>query len=124
MTSPIRSSGVALACVLALSGCVIAVGTEDWKDDVADWRDRQEHNRHVVETLQLGQSRDVLVADLGSADFAEAFTRDGRNFEVLFYRTRHVDDDGRTTKDETTPLVFVDGALVGWGESAVDKAAP
>jgi len=29
---------------------------------------------------------------------------------------------GRTTKDETTPLVFVDGELVGWGESAIEYA--
>jgi hypothetical protein len=43
---------------------------------------------------------------------------------VLLYRTRLVREDGRTTRDETTPLVFVDGELVGWGESAVENATP
>ena len=60
--------------------------------------------------------------EFGKPDFNESFMRKGKEFVVLYYRTRHVESDGITTKDETTPLVFVDGALVGWGESALENA--
>ena len=118
------ATGVVVGLALNVAGCVIAVGTDDWRDEVDNWQERQDHNRHVAETLAIGQTRDSIVATLGQADFTEAFLRDGRTFDVLFYRTRLVSHDGRTTKDETTPLVFVDNALVGWGDAAVDKAAP
>lgn len=43
---------------------------------------------------------------------------------ILRYRTHHRHSDGETTRDETTPLVFVDGTLAAWGEaSLVDYAA-
>ena len=47
---------------------------------------------------------------------------DGSEIEVLFFRTRHRHSDGETTPDETTPLVFVDGELVGWGAAAYEDA--
>ena len=50
--------------------------------------------------------------------------RDGQTFDVLFYRTRLVTEDGRTTKDETTPIVFAGGAVIGWGDLALAEAAP
>jgi len=33
----------------------------------------------------------------------------------LFYRTRRTEADGETSRDETTPLVFKNNELVGWG---------
>ncbi|PKL94995.1 MAG: hypothetical protein CVV18_07155, partial [Gammaproteobacteria bacterium HGW-Gammaproteobacteria-8] len=51
--------------------------------------------------------------------FSEAFTIDGVAHRVLFYRTQRVEGDGVTTRDETTPLVFVEGRLAGWGETAL-----
>jgi hypothetical protein len=41
--------------------------------------------------------------------------------QVLYYRTRRVDDDGITTKNECTPLVFINNELVGWGELSLSK---
>ena len=49
-----------------------------------------------------------------SAD-SEAFMDDGEEVRVLFYRTNHKHSDGETTRDETTPLVFRNDQLVGWG---------
>jgi hypothetical protein len=118
------SASVIGALALSVAGCVIAVDTDHWKEEMHGWQDRQEHNLRATEQLTIGRTRDSVVAEMGQADFTEAFVRDGRTFDVLFYRTRLVAEDGRTTKDETTPLVFVDNALVGWGDSAIDKAAP
>lgn len=111
---------------LATAGCVISVNDDDgWssKDDDG-WQQRQRRNRDAIEQLELGRTQDSVTAELGAADLSEAFVRDGREYQVLFYRTHREHKDGRTNRDETTPLVFVDGLLVGWGESAVANAAP
>ena len=113
------------ALTLISTGCVVAVGNHPWEDDGhSDWENRQEHNQRVINSLEIGRSLADVTAELGTADFTESFVRNGETFEVLFYRTRWVESDGRTEKNETTPLVFVQEELVGWGESALDKAAP
>lgn len=123
MNSILRMCVVA-ALMFCVGGCVIAIGTDRWKEESSDWKERQQRNRAATESLAIGRTRDSVVAELGQADFTEAFSRDGRTFDVLFYRTRLVTEDGRTTKDETTPIVFVGAALVGWGDAAVDEATP
>ena len=40
---------------------------------------------------------------------------DGEEVQVLFYRTNHKHSDSGTTRDETTPLVFRNDQLAGWG---------
>lgn len=105
-----------------LSGCVIAVNGDKWDEDDDSWEQRQNANARAIDSLTLGRDLSDVRARLGEPDFRETFLRDGAEFEVLFYRTQRVKGDGRTTRDETTPLVFVDGALVGWGESAIGFA--
>jgi hypothetical protein len=46
---------------------------------------------------------------------------DGATYQVLYYRTHRTHSDGETTKDETTPLVFKDSALIGWGMDALAR---
>ena len=111
---------VLLSLVSALNGCVIAVNTDDWEDSA--WFSRQHKNAERIEQLELGNLETDIRQDFGDPDFTESFARDGSQFVVQFYRTRHVDTDGTTTKNETTPLVFVDGTLVGWGDSAIENA--
>ena len=125
-----RSAG-AIACVLAalmLTGCYISArddGPEGgWSTETGDWQRRQERNREAIEYLALGRSVGSVTSELGAPEMTESFVRDGRDFRLLFYRTRLVREDGRTTRDETTPLVFVNDELVGWGESAVEHALP
>ena len=53
----------------------------------------------------------------------ETYEADGSSWEVLFYYTSVVADDGRVTEDETTPVVLRDDVLVGigwdfWAEQA------
>jgi hypothetical protein len=53
----------------------------------------------------------------------EVYEVAGSTWEVLFYYTRVVADDGQVTDDELTPVVLRDGILVGigwdfWAEQA------
>ncbi|HKI75438.1 MAG TPA: DUF3192 domain-containing protein [Pseudomonadales bacterium] len=107
--------------LLFLAGCVIDVNAPGDNSE-SDWQARQRRNLHAIEHMQLGKTRASVESELGDPDFTDSFKRNGSTFVVLYYRTRHMHDDGRTTKDETTPLVFADGSLVGWGESAIDHA--
>lgn len=109
---------------MALQGCVIAVNTDGMESGRTDWRETRTRNRDLINHLEMGCTRASVQAELGEPDFIDSFRRDGAQFRVLYYRTHRVHDDGRTTRDETTPLVFSRGELVGWGESAIDKAAP
>lgn len=109
-----------LPLALILSGCVVAIGNDDDWDE--SWSERQRENREAIADLELGLRRATVVERLGTPDFSESFLRDGQEFVVLFYRTHRRHGDGETSRDETTPLVFVDGDLVGWGDSAVDNA--
>jgi hypothetical protein len=106
--------------IAMLSGCVLAVNTNDWEDEA--WFSRQNRNAEKIEQLEMGASESSIESDFGDADFVESFTRNGETFRVLYYRTRQMDHDGTTTKDETTPLVFIDGTLIGWGDSAIEHA--
>ena len=110
-----------LLLATSLSGCVIAIGNNAF-DDEEEWQQRQNRNVNYIQHLDLGRGMASIEADLGNADFVESFQRDGDDFRVLYYRTQRVHDDGKTTMDETIPLVFIDRELVGWGHSAIDKA--
>lgn len=101
-----------------LCGCVIAIDADD-NDDADGWRERQATNRERLAALVIGAPRATVESEFGPPDFVESFLRDGVEYRVLRYRTHHRHSDGDTTEDETTPLVFVDGELVGWGETAV-----
>ena len=115
-----------VAAALSLHGCVISVDSDwsdwsDWSDDEG-WKSRQTKNADRIANLDIGKNESQIRTELGVPDFHESFIRGGDTFVILYYRTRHTDSDGDTSKDETTPLVFVDGSLVGWGDSAVKNA--
>ena len=119
MNKPRRLLTLAFAA-LFLSGCVISIDG-DWEDD-EHWAKRQRENREAIADLELGLRRATVEERLGTPDFVEAFVRGADEFEVLYYRTHRSHFDGETTRDETTPLVFVGGDLVGWGDTAVEFA--
>lgn len=117
-----RTVRALLAGLLALSlaGCVINVSDDNgnWNED---WKERQERNRNIISRLEIGQSREVVEKRLGEPDFTEAYVHEGGEYHILHYRTQHRHSDGETTRDETTPLIFRDGRLEGWGDTLYSR---
>jgi hypothetical protein len=96
------------------AGCVYVDGEHVGARE--GWRKEQRENREIISALELGTTRQDVISRLGTPHFSEAFTRDGEEVRVLFFRTQHRQSDGETTRDETTPLVFRSDRLIGWGE--------
>lgn len=108
------------ASTMLLSGCVISID-DNYEDgyDVssgASWQKHEAKNRQFIADVSPGVSKMSVVDELGAADFNEMISSNGDIVQVLYYRTQRVDDDGITTKNECTPLVFVNNELKGWGE--------
>jgi hypothetical protein len=121
---PLHIILLAAIVALPLSGCVIRINDNDWDSEEGDWEDRQRNNAKKIQKLELGRTISSIKVDFGEPDLVESFRREAKDYKVLFYRTQHTHSDGMTTRDETTPLVFVEDILVGWGESAIEKATP
>jgi len=114
-----------LALLSLLSGCIIVDGDGDWEgkwDSSSDWENTQDSNLRHINNLNLGMERSAILAQMSSPAFTEAFqSKDGNNYTILFYRTHRSHGDGKTTKDETTPLVFKNDKLIGWGNDALQS---
>lgn len=107
---------VLVAALIGVSGCVLVI---DESGDISRREsalEQQKYNRVAVPKIALGTSIESVRQDLGEPHFAEAFTRDDGEYRVLFYRTHRTHADGDTTRDETTPVVFRDGAVIGIGD--------
>lgn len=114
-----------LAGTVLLSGCVISID-DDYDDGYhvssgAQWEKNEAKNRKFIATANTGISKASVVEQLGAADFNEMVNNDGKSVQVLYYRTQRVKDDGVTTKNECTPLVFINNELVGWGDLSLSK---
>ena len=101
---------------LTLTGCVVSVGHGDSGNDSESWQQVQQQNQQKIAALKLGMSIDQVQALMGTPSFNEAFESQGKAVHVLFYRTQHQHSDGKTTKDECTPLIFTADTLTGWGD--------
>lgn len=129
MKATVKCLGTAIL-VASLSGCVIHVNDDnefdydDWDDTSAsdNWQERQRYNRRAIRELAVGDEINNVMAQMGDPDFMDVFMRDATEVRVLRYRTQHERSDGVTSEDETTPLVFEDGLLVGWGELSYQRA--
>lgn len=115
----VKSAVVASVAVFALSGCMVVVDGDKHRggESQSEWESRQSENRDHIADLELGNSLDRVLNTMGTPDFDEQLMVDDTRYRVLYYRTQWVKGDGRTTRDECTPLVFADGELQGWGES-------
>ncbi len=106
--------------ITSLSGCiVVGGGHSDWSDN--DWESEQRDNREIINQLSLKSTRSSVLNLLGAPNFSEAFALNDDEYRVLYYRTQHRHSDGETTKDETTPLIFKNDQLIGWGEDVLYK---
>lgn len=102
------------ALVVLASGCVFIDGEYVDRDD---WQEMQRDNRQAISLLEIGMSRNAVVSDLGTPADSEALMHDGEEVRVLFYRTQRKHSDGETTRDETTPVIFKNDSLIGWGQA-------
>lgn len=116
-----RLGNLVLAAFLAtsLSGCVIMAGDRDSDNHNMDSIEKE--NRAVISELALQTTRSRILTKMGAPNFSEAFMKGDDEYRVLYYRTQRLHADGDTTKDETTPLVFKNDKLVGWGEEILAK---
>lgn len=103
---------------IGMSGCVISVDGDGEYSHKSDWQDKEQKNRKHISRLQQNTSYEEILNRMGIADFNEFYAKGDDTYQVLYYRTQRIDSDGVTTKDECTPLVFRNSALVGWGENA------
>ena len=110
---------IVLMAALVLNGCIIVTDRDDFDDHNTDWRQVEADNRDIISTLSLGSDVEQIREILGSPQYSESFDGKDGQYLVLRYRTQHRHSDGETSLDETTPLVFRDGRLIGWGETAL-----
>lgn len=101
-----------------------------YKDDPEHMEtvDRQEYNLKYLAKLDkervsnASKITDTTTADviamLGSPDITEAKEKDGIIYQIMFYRTRQVNSDNITTKDECTGLLFINDRLIGWNKNS------
>jgi hypothetical protein len=103
----------------SLNACLVIGDGPDW-DEMTDsnWGANQRENREIISKLSIGSDRGSVVSLLGTPSQSEASVKEGDEYRVLYYRTQHRHSDGETSKDETTPLIFKNNKLIGWGEDA------
>lgn len=112
--------GLLVASMGSLTGCVVAIGDDDYRTHhQSDWETQQENNRTVISRLEIGASYNEVLNKLGTPEFSERLVKDGQEYQILFFQTHHNKSDGRISKDECTPLLFKQKQLVGWGEKAL-----
>lgn len=103
---------------LTLSGCVISVDGDGESSYHSSWEDREQDNRQFIADLTTNTNIATIKKRMGVPDFNELHKKGDDEIQVLYYRTQRHTGDGITTKDECTPLVFKNGQLIGWGDSA------
>ncbi|MDN3652596.1 DUF3192 domain-containing protein [Thalassotalea ponticola] len=104
--------------VVTLPGCIVVSTDKDGESIHFNRADTEYENRKKIAQLQIGTPYQQALEMMGVADFSEVYEKDGQTIQVLFYRTNRKQADGMTTKDECTPLVFKQGKLTSWGDSA------
>jgi hypothetical protein len=107
-----------LALSIGLSGCVISVDRDSEHGYHSGWNDKEHNNRKQIAKLNPNLSYNTVLNRFGIADFNELYKVDEDTYQVLYYRTQKIDEDGVTSKQECTPLVFKNRSLVGWGDKA------
>lgn len=113
--------GVLLLCLV--SGFALHLnGYEHFDPD--DFEQVELRARTTIAALDPGAPLDSVTGPLGAPDFTDMFSVDNETWRVLRYRTQRVRADGKTTRDETTALVFRSGRLVGVGDEAITRLPP
>jgi hypothetical protein len=114
-----------VASSLMLGGCVIAVDGNGYKKSTSEnsekWEDREQNNRKHLQLITVNDTLQAVSEKMGSADFNEVIKINDTSYQVLYYRTQRVKKDGMTTKEECTPIIFLNQLVVGWGNTYLES---
>ena len=127
MNQALKAALIAIPLSMSLTGCVIVSTDEDTRaewfdnDSKAKWQQVQKDNKRKIAQLEIGDDYSSVRKTMGTPEFNESYSEDGKKYQVIFYRTHHRHSDGETSKDECTPLIFINGKLTSWGEKAYNK---
>jgi opacity protein-like surface antigen len=110
-----------------LSGCIVAVSDGEvehgWASEYNgnSWQSKHQENRKKIASLELGDDYNQVLGQFSTPDFTELVKKDNAVYKVIYIATNSKHSDGKVTKDECTPLVFKDGQLIGFGQSALSQ---
>ena len=107
-----------------LNGCVISIsedGIESGSRSYHSEEKREDRNRGYISDIDIGVTVKSVKRELGTPDFNEIIVEGDNTYQILYYRTQRKHSDGMTTKDECTPLLFLEESLVGVGETALQR---
>lgn len=82
-----------------------------------------ERNRGNLLKLNVGMTKDQVLAVMGEPYKSEMYLADGKPLEFWLYLTEGKSiGDPRLTDSHFTPLAFESGILKGWGRNFYDSA--
>ena len=118
---PIKLVALGVGAYALFASTVLYVYKDD--PEMMDWDDRETFNRGYIAKIDIDNelTRNAIIEKLGAPDISEAKQIGEDNIQILFYRTQHMAADGKTTKDECTPLLFKNGTLIAYGETAYSE---
>lgn len=77
---------------------------------------KMDKNNSNLLMLEMDMTKKEVLSIMGQPDLNEAYkSLHGKRMTIFFYYTQKKRSDGSVTKDETTPVVFENGKLIGWG---------
>ena len=68
----------------------------------------------------MDSSYQSVLAQLKTPNFTELLKKGDDVYQVIFYATHSIHSDGKMTKDECTPLIFINDKLVGVGNNVLN----
>lgn len=74
------------------------------------------NNQNIV-NLKVSMTQDEVVQIMGTPAVSESYEAvGGERVAILYYRTEKKATTVVSVKDECTPIVFINGKLIGWGD--------
>lgn len=116
----IKLFSVALCSILLLSGCIYVSGNHDGVV-VSHGDDRLRSNKEKISLLDIGVTREDVIENIGKPDASEASSVDDSDYYILYYITEYSKSDKTSIIENSTPLVFKDNLLIGWGHDVLEK---
>ena len=110
---------------LFIYGIIFSYASYIYIDDptAMDWKDREKYNSRFIANIDLKTPfylNDILDS-LGTPDLTFAITKNETEYQIVYYRTQRITEDGITTKDECTGLLFKNGSLTIAGKEADNR---